>query len=255
MDVDGPLQQQQQSGNRELELQRKRARDRKSQQAMRDRTKWTINTLSEQVAVLSTTLDQRGKDLGALESRVVGLEAENAQLRTQNAALQLSLMSRRDAAATAGGDVEGDSCASLSPEGSPQTQMSSPLWELHPRNTPPSCIADQILQGFVDSARGGGLSVSSLLTPTGSAADKVQRFPLRPNLGSLLDDKHRSDDDISNVVADVLRTYKEIESMPKQVAVFYVMSTLLKVRLSFSSFRNKNWVYNLWKWPVDGDAG
>ena len=212
---------------REQELQRKRARDRKSQQAMRDRTKWTIHSLSEQVAELSSKLDQRGSDLGLLQGRVACLEAENAQLRTQNAALQLSLMSRRDSNSNsnaAGNDG--------SPGASPQSLVHvppPPRWEVFPHNTPPSCIADQILQGFVDGARNGGMPTpSSGVTTAGDVVVKTHRFPLRPNLGSLLDDQHRSDDDISNVVADVLRTYREIESMPKQVAVFYVMATLLK---------------------------
>lgn len=209
---------------RDQELQRKRARDRKSQQAMRDRTKWTIHSLSEQVADLSTKLDQSGNDIGLLQGRVACLEAENAQLRTQNAALQLSLMSRRDGEAAGG--------SGSSPSASPQSLMHlppPPRWELFPHNTPPSCIADQILQGFVDSVRNGGMPTpSSSGVPALGDSSKVHRFPLRPNLGSLLDDQHRSDDDISNVVADVLRTYREIESMPKQVAVFYVMATLLK---------------------------
>lgn len=200
---------------KEVELQRKRARDRRSQQAMRDRTKWTIQTLSEQAAALSTALDQRAREVAALEAKVGCLEAENAQLRTQNAALQLSLMGRKK------GDNDGDDGTVSQTDLSPGsiTSLSRPLWELVPKNTPPSCMADQILQGFVDTIRSGGSR------PT----DKAFEFPLNPNLCSLLDPKHRSDDDISNVVADVLRTYREIESLPKQVGVFFVMATLLKV--------------------------
>lgn len=203
---------------RELELQRKRARDRKSQQAMRDRTKWTINTLSDQVAVLSSALDQRARDMQSLETKVGFLETENAQLRTQNAALQLSLMGRNDA------DNHNDAASQIgeSPAGSASSSLSLPLWELYPKNSAASCLADQILQGFVDTVRTQGMNASS-------PGEKARKFPLKPNLCSLIDKDHRSDDDISNVVADVLRTYQEIESLPKQVAVFYVMSTLLKV--------------------------
>ena len=223
--ADGDSSQQQSTptaSQKELELQRKRARDRKSQQAMRDRTKWTIHTLSEQVSVLSTALDQRARDVAALETRVGGLEAENAQLRTQNAALQLSLIGRDKDDEVVRQQGEDHAAAAVSPPGiSPGSSTASlshhALWEMLPNNTRPGCMADQILQGFVDTFR-----LSSL-------ADKAGRFPLKPNLCSLLDAKHRSDDDISNVVADVLRTYREIESRPKQVAVFFVMATLLKV--------------------------
>jgi hypothetical protein len=198
---------------RELELQRKRARDRKSQQAMRDRNKWTIQTLSDQVACLSSALEERTRALDVLETKLGYLESENSQLRTQNAALQLSLLGREN-------EDEGRSPGVPSPASS----FGTPLWELRPKNTPASCIADQILQGFVDAMR-----TNSILHPT-SPGTRTARFHLRPNLCSIVDEANRSDDEISNIVADVLRTYREIESLPKQVAVFYVIATLLRVR-------------------------
>ncbi|CAM1505008.1 Fc.00g106450.m01.CDS01 [Cosmosporella sp. VM-42] len=197
---------------RDLELQRKRARDRKSQQAMRDRNKWTIQTLSDQVACLSSALEERTRALGVMEAKLGFLESENSQLRTQNAALQLSLLGRDNE------DESGRSPGVVSTTSS----FGTALWELHPKNTPPSCLADQILQGFVDAIRTEGVFNPS------SPGERAAKFPLRPNLCSLLDESHRSDDDISNVVADVLRTYREIEGLPKQVAVFYIMATLLK---------------------------
>ncbi|KAH6898114.1 hypothetical protein B0T10DRAFT_577616 [Thelonectria olida] len=198
---------------RELELQRKRARDRKSQQAMRDRNKYTIQSLSEQVAYLSGALKERARAFDMLETNLGFLETENAQLRIQNAALQLSLMGRHgvdDDAAHSPGVVSNAS------------SIGRALWELHPNNTPAGCLADQILQGFVDAIRAEGALLHT------SPGERAARFPLRPNLGSLLEQNHSSDDDISNVVADVLRTYREIEGLPKQVAVFYLMATLLK---------------------------
>jgi regulator of replication initiation timing len=181
---------------------------------MRDRNKYTIQSLSEQVAYLSGALEERVRAFDMLETKLGFLEAENAQLRTQNAALQLSLMGRDGL-----DDDAGHSPGVLSNASS----IGRALWELHPNNTPAGCLADQILQGFVDAIRAEGV-----LLPT-SPGERAARFPLRPNLGSLLEQNHSSDDDISNVVADVLRTYREIEGLPKQVAVFYLMATLLKV--------------------------
>ncbi|KAI1316060.1 hypothetical protein F5Y16DRAFT_406911 [Xylariaceae sp. FL0255] len=143
----------------DIELQRKRARDRKSQQAMRDRTKWTIANLTEQVTFLTQVLDQRTRDAGLLDTRVRMLEKENVHLRTQNAALQLSLM------------------------GSHEQQSSE--------------AAKQ--------------STSS-----------------KPDLHALLQKDCRSDDDISNVVGDIVRSYSEIEALPQKVAVFYLIFGLTK---------------------------
>ncbi|KAH8176644.1 trichothecene efflux pump [Sarocladium implicatum] len=209
--------QQQQLSQRESELERKRARDRRSQQAMRDRNRWTIQTLSEQVAALDIALRDRTRDLGVLETRVTYLEGENAQLRTHNAALQLSLLGRND--------ENGDEMAHASP-GIVSTvgSISTPLWEMHPKNITPSCLADSILQGFIDAMRAEGVQKAARQNDN----DNNLRFPLRPNLRSLLDREHRSEDEISNVVADVLGTYHEIEGLPKQVAVFYLMATLVK---------------------------
>ncbi|KAF4982854.1 hypothetical protein FZEAL_1604 [Fusarium zealandicum] len=191
---------------REQELERKRARDRKSQQAMRDRNKWLVQSLS-------SALEERTRELGAMEAKLQSLESENSQLRTQNAALQLSLMGRDGTAQEEQSPGVVSSSSSVTPA----------VWGLHPNNIPPSCFADQILQGFVNAIRTEGV----LMIPS-SPGKRAARFPLRPNLSRLLDESHRSDDDISNVVADVLRTYREIEGLPKQVAVFYIIATLVK---------------------------
>jgi hypothetical protein len=61
---------------------------------MRDHNKWGIQNPSEQNSVLLTTLDDRMRDLHALQPKVIYRESENATLRTQNAALQLSMMER-----------------------------------------------------------------------------------------------------------------------------------------------------------------
>jgi hypothetical protein len=195
--------------SKEIELQRKRARDRKSQQAMRERTKWTIANLTEQVAFLTRALEERSRQQTLIESRFCILEGENAHLRTQNAALQLSLIGF-----TGGQDHIADG---------PADGAEPEPWELLPSNAPPTCLADQILQGFLASKREQRLSVS------GPVSDKVAAYAAKPNLVSLLDKDQRSKDDISNVVGDIVRSYLEIDTLPKQVAVFYILYALLKV--------------------------
>ena len=49
-----------------------------------------------------------------------------------------------------------------------------------------------------------------------------------PNLCALVDKNLRADDDISNTVSDIIRSYTEIEALPNKVAVSYTMTTLLK---------------------------
>ena len=212
------------SASEEAKRRQKRERDRKSQQAMRDRTRFTIEALNEQVALLTQALDERTRsleettrlleqrmgDVYLFDARVRQLEADNAQLRTHNAALQLSLIGYSNS-------------QSQSEAGSARTPESNP-WEVPPLNTPPSCLADQILQRFLDSK-----TEERILSPE-DAARKATAYSSKPSLISLLHKGRRTEDDISNVVGDIIRSYFEIDTLPKQVASFYIMSTLLKVR-------------------------
>ncbi|OAA57619.1 hypothetical protein SPI_07278 [Niveomyces insectorum RCEF 264] len=230
---------------KDIELQRKRARDRKSQQAMRDRTKWTIFNLNEQVAALTQMLNDRTRDVGLLNSQTRLLETENAQLRAQNAALQLSLMGSQPrvdlpddpvaegGVAAAGGEAAPPSAAPAGTvvsmgSGSPgedgsaascimsRLEINRNIWEIPPTDGPPTCLSDQILQGFVTSK-------IHLRSMSGALA-----FSLKPNLCSLLEKDQRTADAISDVVGDIVRSYFEIDILPKQVAVFYIMCSLLK---------------------------
>ncbi|CAK7212825.1 hypothetical protein SCUCBS95973_001592 [Sporothrix curviconia] len=226
---------------KEVELQRKRARDRKSQQAMRDRTKWTIYNLNEQVAFLTQMLSDRARDVNLLNSRMRMLETENSQLRAQNAALQLSLMGSQppndpaavaaaaaaaaSAALAAGANGTAGSIGGILPAGDTSSQgqvsMQKPEvvkkpWEVPPVDGPPTCLSDQILQGFITS-KVHQRSVDGALT-----------FGFKPNLCSLLEKDRRTSDAISDIVGDIVRSYFEIDTLPKQVAVFYIMCSLLK---------------------------
>ena len=230
--------------SKEVELQRKRARDRKSQQAMRNRTKWTIQSLTDQVGSLTSAVDQRARDLSILEARARNLEAENAQLRTQNAALQLSLMAHRQQTDnSSGSNIDDISAGSPAAGNTSQSHYNPikgvnvvpslplPLWELVPNNTAPGCLADDILQTFVDKTRADRLL--SAVSPM-TSEDQKRGFPPRLDPRSLLGgERIRSDDQVSDVVAGIVKAYEEIQGLPRQVAVFFNMTLLVKVSLLF----------------------
>lgn len=192
------------SPNRNDELQKKRARDRKSQQAMRDRTKWQLQTLQEQVRYLTQVVGEKDELNGGLHNRLRLLEVEAEQLRDQNAALRLRLMRQSPA--------ETDSDA-------------IPRWQIPPSNIPPTCMADQIIQNFINSGRSGDG------VPATSPGGHIAVFVDKPNLCALLDKDQRAEDILSNIVSDILLAYKEIATLPKQVAAFHGIATLLKWEL------------------------
>lgn len=177
----------------ERELQRKRARDRRSQQAMRERTKSTVINLTQEVGTLSRALEERSSEISRLKIQVAELEETNEQLSQQNAALRLT---RKDVAVL------------------PMVHR-LPLWAIPPVNDRPSCLTDELLQGLRDAKR--------------QTRGLVASCPLEHDVGSLLLKDQRTDDEISNVVGDVVRSYAEIDSLPDQVAIHWLMSVLLKV--------------------------
>ncbi|KAF2837371.1 hypothetical protein M501DRAFT_937992 [Patellaria atrata CBS 101060] len=187
-------------------LEKKRARDRKSQRAMRDRTRWQIHTLTEQVTELTHALNLQASEKAELMTQLLTVSEENDHLRIQKAALQLRLLA-------AG---EGDSEVAENGERIPKT------YEQVPWNTGACCMSDQILQRIVD-ARHEYLKG----TPPGES----EPFPERLDFSSLFDtnlNPHRSMYEPGHVIGDIVRSYKEIETLPKQVAVYYCMYMLLK---------------------------
>ncbi|CRK29798.1 hypothetical protein BN1708_015671 [Verticillium longisporum] len=173
---------------------------------MRDRNKWAVHNLTEQVTMLTRAVEERSQQTAMLHARVATLEVENSQLRAQNAALQLSLMGRD---------------ASTTPSSALLIMRREP-WETAPKNAPSTCLADEILQGFIASVRTG-----NFLSATG-VMERAAAYSLKPKLCSLIEPDRSAEDDISNVVADIVRSYPEIETLPKQVAVFWNMALLLK---------------------------
>lgn len=198
-------------GKRDTDLERKRARDRKSQQAMRDRAKWNIQNLTEQVNVLSKALEDQSLHTGQLTQRVQHLESENEHLRVQNAALRLSLLGD-------GSRID-----------SGQDTLPVPVWKLPPNNVAPKNPSDTILQGAVNERRRRRASImSNAPSPATPESLNLTTYPTKANLCALIDKELRADDEISNIVSDIIRSYTEIETLPNQVAVGYVMTTLLK---------------------------
>lgn len=121
----------------EAELQRKRARDRKAQQAMRDRNKWTLQNQGQQIVYLTSALEAETSRTNNLSQQVRSLESENDSLRTQIAALRLKLL----ATANNGND------------GASSFAGVRPPWKILPKNTDPTNISDTILQRFVGEQR------------------------------------------------------------------------------------------------------
>jgi hypothetical protein len=192
------------SPNGSDELSRKRARDRKSQQAMRDRTKWQIQNLNERVRYLTQVVGEKDEENKGLHNRVRPTETELEQLRVQNAALRLRLM----------GQPPADTMCDMIPR-----------WQIPPSNVPPTCMADQIIQNFILSGRAGDEGAAT--SPGGTSAIYADR----PNLCSLLNKDYRAQDVLSTIVGDIITSYKEIETLPKQVACFHGITALLKWEL------------------------
>jgi hypothetical protein len=174
---------------------------------MRERTKWNINCLTEQVTQLTHALETERREKNELYNRFLAVSEDNDHLRVQKAALQLRLLGNgRD-----------------SPEGG-SSAVPPEIVEPHeaiPMNTSPTCMSDQILQTFVESRW-----EAYALQKTG----RVENYPDKPDLSALFDGRpNRSIDETGAVVGDIVRSYTEIDTLPKQVAVHYVMSTLMKV--------------------------
>ena len=171
---------------------------------MRDRTKWQISNLSEQVIYLTRDLAEKDGEIGTLRDRVHLLEVDLDHLRDENAALRLRLMRQ------------------------PTVQTTSdtiPRWQVPPSNVPPTCMADQIIQNFLGSGRSGDGA------PATSPGRHIAVYADKPNLCALLDKDQRAEDILCNIVGDIILSYREIDSLPKQVAVFHGIATLLKWEL------------------------
>lgn len=191
---------------------------------MRDRARWTLQSLEQQVSTLTNALEQETSQRGLMSSKLQALETENEHLRVQNAALQLRLLGQpaADRALLAPPAL---GLPLLRPTPLPNVAHVPP-WRLVPINTPPSCISDQILQDWLRSKRRNSTALDAL-----NLRESAQ--PKKPNLSSMLDKEQRSDDETSNVVGDIIRSYVDIETLPRKTAVHFAMVLLFKVSLLF----------------------
>lgn len=186
------------------ELERKRARDRKSQQAMRDRTKYQLQNLTEQVKYLTQVVEEKDANNKRLQVQMESLESELESIKLENGALRLRLI------------------------GQPNDRSTDllPRWQIPPSNTVPTCMSDQIIQDFLASGRSG-----AGFTPASPGGAERAVYVDKPNFCLLLDRTQRPADAVSRIIGDIVLSYKEIETLPKQVSVFYLMTTLLKWQL------------------------
>ena len=196
----------------EEQLARKRARDRKSQKAMRDRTSWTIRSLTDQIAQLKQLLINEQDERATLQTSLDTVLQQNHQLRAENEALR-----RRG--------LEDNRRLSIA------STLSQTPWEILPINVPPTCASDTIFQTFIDRRRASLTAASAPTSPISieaAAADLNREASEGPNMNCLLNlTPCDSTNTISHVVADVMKTYAEIGTPPKQVGCFYYMAKLL----------------------------
>lgn len=229
------------------QLARKRARDRRAQQAMRDRNKGELQALKGQVAYLSQLLSAQAKPV---DSPVDGSSThadEVKQLQLENERLHHELVQARELKRTrvpiislsidlpshSGLIIEPSilqlwsshiSRASASPPAAISEAKSKHrphsrsfiLSDCHdiPWHVGPTCPADRIMQPFCEE----------------------QRRIVRSSTTSSLSPGHQQDSSqsdiqtaISKVAADVLSTYSEIDTLPKKVACLYMISSVLNV--------------------------
>lgn len=188
----------------EEQLARKRARDRKSQRAMRDRANWTIHSLQEQVTQLTEMLATERNETIELKKKLQVVEGERDHLRSETASLQLQILARDEL---------------------PQSPNTTQPHEAVPLNVLPTCLADQILQRFIESRRLSSMSFEAL--DQSEAAEGL-------NINYLLDpNPYQRADTISHIATDIVKTYTEIDTLPKQVAILYIINKLLTVSFLF----------------------
>ncbi|KAH6673091.1 hypothetical protein B0J14DRAFT_513097 [Halenospora varia] len=264
------------------ELSRKRARDRKSQRAMRDRQKLSLLELQSHVSQLSSTLTTQAatfhsdlltyqSQISTLQTQIQGLTEENRRLRAQVeenrfVGSELSLENFRfpenaggalrdlplprpisypspprplEAATSPGGLFEMGGSGSNSvvkAVGGKVPKKEKEVFETIPMTCPSTCLSDRILQNYIEARRAGintfGKIGIGLEKEMGELDMMEEEHPAwLPDINALLTPNMPKPNldgrSVSTVVSDILLSYHEINTLPRKVAVLYIMYKLL----------------------------
>ncbi|KAH7087227.1 hypothetical protein FB567DRAFT_62881 [Paraphoma chrysanthemicola] len=194
-------------------LARKRALDRKAQQAARNRSKLTIANLQFQVDQLNNALVN---ETSRLESLLQQSRHETERVRAENQALQLQLDNAlsRSCRRTA---LDRRATEGVEPVLGPPSVSAFNLrpFESLPWNSEPTCQSDKILQDYVARARCQIHATMDIFLSE------------QPDVSGLLTRARSTDQHVSSVVSDVVLAYAEIDTLPKKAACLYVMYKLL----------------------------
>lgn len=103
--------------------------------------------------------------------------------------------------------------------------MDLQIYETVPLSCPSTCLSDRILQNYIEARRLGTSDIAQV--------ELSEQPAWLPDINALLTPnatKPRGDDrSLSAVVSDILLSYHEINTLPRKVAVLYIMYKLLNV--------------------------
>lgn len=247
------------------ELERKRARDRKSQRAMRDRTKWNIYELQNRVLYLSQAL---ASETAAFQTLLRTSSEETSRLEAENWALrrQLGIESKF---------VVGSNNISIGQENfryPPSAPLMNQLPLPFPRPVPQQRLDPSVMMPMTHANNiGNVLNNPEMVDP--KLASSFKQLPIHetvpweseptctsdrivqsyiearrlemtqigsnvlppaeyPDVNAILTPTHIANDrSVSSVVSDIVLSYIEINTLPKKVAALYTMYKLLNVSI------------------------
>jgi hypothetical protein len=223
---------------------------------MRDRTKYSIIELQSRVMDLSSTLASQTAAfqdlLQSSSSQTAALRAENQRLKNQ---LEESKYVGSDMCLENFRFPRSDSMLSELPmprplpqrqereqaqmivSGATRTNDETPTYLRLPVNCAPICLSDRILQSYVQARRKGTKDITTQIMTEDQPA-------WLPDINALLTPQapkpsidNRS---VSTVVSDILLSYHEINTLPRKVAVLYIMYKLLNVRITTTKAYSEN---------------
>lgn len=240
-------------------LARKRARDRRAQQAMRDRTKTQLDALRIQVAQLSQQLDAREAEPTTTTSPGIPSPRhidEHGQLRRENERLRHQLAQARQITMTSTAATAAAAKAAATAPSPPFSHgvtldpsileywSSCVSWPVASPSVFPPTHDHTVLSYTAPLLLSERPDAPWHVPPTCPADHIMQPFfeekrrlvqsfhvdsasPISSASSSAWHGAIQSS--ISKVAADVLATYSEIDTLPKKVACLYIISNVLNV--------------------------